>query len=100
MWIFPDNARRLCITTAGKQVMKIVGHQHSEAKTREANKGSSALEMPDKVIKVAVILAFGALVFLTRQKEPRKKNREGNDNLLSIPDYIDERSLKPWPRQQ
>ncbi|KAL0333782.1 UNVERIFIED_CONTAM: hypothetical protein Sangu_1534400 [Sesamum angustifolium] len=38
MWIFPDNARRLCITTAGKQVMKIVGHQHSEAKTREANK--------------------------------------------------------------
>ncbi|XP_011077975.1 uncharacterized protein LOC105161846 isoform X2 [Sesamum indicum] len=139
MWIFPDNARRLCITTAGKQVIKIVGHQHSEAKTREASKGSSALEMPDKnqihgkgrkneknqkkyakhpargrgsspddssnglvgqVIKVAVILAFGALVFLTRQKEPRKKNREGNDNLLSIPDYIDERSFKPWLHQQ
>ncbi|KAL0345107.1 UNVERIFIED_CONTAM: hypothetical protein Sradi_4342000 [Sesamum radiatum] len=145
MWIFPDNARRLCITTAGKQVMKIVGRQHSEAKTREANEGSSSLEMPDKnqmhgkmrkneknqkkyaehpargrggsaddssnglvgqVIKVAVILAFGALVLLTRQKEPRnsksfyrKKNREGNDNLLSVPDYIDERSLKPWPHQ-
>ncbi|KAL0315760.1 UNVERIFIED_CONTAM: hypothetical protein Sradi_5454200 [Sesamum radiatum] len=48
MWIFPDNARRLCITTAGKQVMKIVGHQHSEAKTREANKRSSVLETPDK----------------------------------------------------
>ncbi|KAK4391791.1 hypothetical protein Sango_1956900 [Sesamum angolense] len=154
MWIFPDNARRLCITTAGKQVMKIVGHQHSEAKTREANKRSSVLETPDKnqmhgkvhkneknqkkyaehpargrgsspddssngligqakfcasdhVIKVAVILAFGALVFLTRQKEPRnsksfyrKKNREGNENLLSVPGYIDERSLKPWPHQQ
>ncbi|KAK4432907.1 hypothetical protein Salat_1052900 [Sesamum alatum] len=136
MWIFPDNTRRLCITTAGKQVMKIVGHQHGEAKTREAKKGSSELEKnqmhgkarkteknqkknaehpargrgssPDdssnglvgQVIKVAVILAFGALVLLTRQKEPRKKNRAGNENLLSIPDYIDERSLNPWPREQ
>ncbi|KAI3447124.1 hypothetical protein Pfo_003789 [Paulownia fortunei] len=139
MWIFPDNTRRLCITTAGKQVMKIVGHHHNEAKTRQVKKISPEPEMLEKnlmhgtehkieknqkkiadqpesgygsspddssngligqVIKIAVIMGFGVLVLLTRQKEPRKKHTEENDNIFPIPDYVDERTLKPWPRQQ
>lgn len=44
MWIFPDNTRRLCITTAGEHVMKIVGHRHSEAGTHQANKISSEMQ--------------------------------------------------------
>lgn len=49
MWIFPDNTRHLCITTAGKQVMKIVGRHHSEAKTCQVKKISSELEVLEKV---------------------------------------------------
>ncbi|KAK6126798.1 hypothetical protein DH2020_039446 [Rehmannia glutinosa] len=139
MWIFPDNTRRLCITTAGKQVMKIVGPHHNEGETRQESKISSEAEVQEKnqmhttefkigknqkkiadkpesgcgsspddssnglfgqVIKIAVILGFGVLVLLTRQKEPRKKHREENDNLFRIPDYVDERTLKPWTQQQ
>ncbi|KAL7091757.1 hypothetical protein ACP275_12G124000 [Erythranthe tilingii] len=123
MWIFPDNTRRLCITTAGnKQDRKIVGGHQDEAKTRHAKKISSESEVLEKkkivdrtksgcgsspddssngflgqVIKVAVIFGFGLLVLLTRQKEPRKKQSKENKNLFTIPDYIDERKLKPWP---
>ncbi|KAL9149665.1 hypothetical protein ABFS82_12G121500 [Erythranthe guttata] len=125
MWIFPDNTKRLCITTAGnKQDRKIVGGDQDEAKTRHAKKISSESEVLEKnqkkivdrtksgcgsspddssngflgqVIKVAVIFGFGLLVLLTRQKEPRKKQSKENKNLFTIPDYIDERKLKPWP---
>ncbi|KAL7133163.1 hypothetical protein ABFS83_12G121700 [Erythranthe nasuta] len=125
MWIFPDNTRRLCITTAGnKQDRKIVGGDQDEDKTRLAKKISSESEVLEKnqkkivdrtksgcgsspddssngflgqVIKVAVIFGFGLLVLLTRQKEPRKKQSKENKNLFTIPDYIDERKLKPWP---
>lgn len=44
MWIFPDNTRRLCITTAGEQVMKIVGRRRSEARTHQANNISSEMQ--------------------------------------------------------
>ncbi|XP_012848073.1 PREDICTED: uncharacterized protein LOC105968027 isoform X3 [Erythranthe guttata] len=125
MWIFPDNTKRLCITTAGnKQDRKIVGGDQDEAKTRHAKKISSESEVLEKnqkkivdrtksgcgsspddssngflgqVIKVAVIFGFGLLVLLTRQKEPRKKQSKENKNLFTVPDYIDERKLKPWP---
>ncbi|PIN25139.1 hypothetical protein CDL12_02129 [Handroanthus impetiginosus] len=139
MWIFPDNTRRLCITTAGKQVMNIVGNQRKEAKACQAKKISSEAQVLEKnpmhgtkhkmeknrnrvakqpesahgsspddssrgvigqVIKIAVILGFGALVLLTRQKEPRKKQKEQNDDLFPVPDYIDKRTMKPWPLQQ
>ncbi|KAL8035891.1 hypothetical protein ABFX02_12G124500 [Erythranthe guttata] len=123
MWIFPDNTRRLCITTAGnKQDRKIVGGDQDEDKIRLAKKISSESEVQEKkkiadrtksgcgsspddssngflgqVIKVAVIFGFGLLVLLTRQKEPRKKQSKENKNLFTVPDYIDERKLKPWP---
>lgn len=131
VWIFPDNTRRLCITTAGEQVMKIVGHFNNEAKTHQANKISSKMQKkpmhekehkmektPKKVhlqpesgsasppngsssgllgqvIKIAVIVGFGVLVLLTRQKEPRKKHKEEKDSLFHITDYVDETTLKP-----
>lgn len=44
MWIFPDNTRRLCITTAGEQVTKVVRRRHSEAKAHQANKISLELQ--------------------------------------------------------
>ncbi|XP_057768276.1 uncharacterized protein LOC130988449 isoform X6 [Salvia miltiorrhiza] len=137
MWIFPDNTSRLCITTAGEQDMKIVGHYNNETKTHQANIISSENQKNSRhekerkmgkklkrldhqpesgsagspndssngligqVIKVAVIVGFGVLVLLTRQKEPcRNKQKEDKDkdkdNLFYIPDYVDERALKPW----
>ncbi|KAH6806565.1 hypothetical protein C2S51_031396 [Perilla frutescens var. frutescens] len=136
MWIFPDNTRRLCITTAGEQVMKIVGHHHSEAKPHQTNKISSEMQknpmhekehkmeknpkkihhqpesgsasspngssngLVGQVIKIAVIVGFGVLVLLTRQKEPRKKHKEEKDSLFHIPDYADETTMKPWTGKQ
>ncbi|XP_057768290.1 uncharacterized protein LOC130988449 isoform X19 [Salvia miltiorrhiza] len=136
MWIFPDNTSRLCITTAGEQDMKIVGHYNNETKTHQANIISSENQKNSRhekerkmgkklkrldhqpesgsagspndssngligqVIKVAVIVGFGVLVLLTRQKEPWNKQKEDKDkdkdNLFYIPDYVDERALKPW----
>lgn len=40
IWIFPDNTRPLCITTAGKEVAKIWHHQN-EAETHKGKKISS-----------------------------------------------------------
>ncbi|KAL2501340.1 uncharacterized protein Fot_35188 [Forsythia ovata] len=118
MWIFPDNTRSLCITTAGNKVRKILGRQRIEARTRQEKKYSSKSQIAEKcnlpfrnehetkkgqrkfsnqqesepgsspddessglvgqVIKIVIILGFGAFVFLTRQKEPRKSKREEN----------------------
>ncbi|CAA0842084.1 Unknown protein [Striga hermonthica] len=41
-WIFADNTRRLCVTTAGKQGMRIVGCNHTEAKARSS--GSEVIQ--------------------------------------------------------
>lgn len=130
MWIFPDNTQRLCITTAGKKVMKILGRL--EARTRQEKKYSSKSQMAEKcnvpfrneyetkmgernfcnqqesgpesspddassglvgqVLKIAIILGFGAFVFLTRQKEPWKNKRDKNITF-PVPDYIDKRTL-------
>ncbi|KAL2480202.1 Uncharacterized protein Adt_33168 [Abeliophyllum distichum] len=132
MWIFPDNTRRLCITTAGNMVMKILERQRIETRTRPEKKYSSKSQMAEKcnlpfrnehetrkgqrkfsnqqesepgsspddessglvgqVIKIVIILGFGAFVFLTRQKEPRKSKREENI-AFSIADYIDKRTI-------
>lgn len=48
MWIFPDNTRRLCITTAGKQVIK-TGFHHDEDKTHHLEKISSESDVLEKV---------------------------------------------------
>ncbi|KAL8503071.1 hypothetical protein ACS0TY_021987 [Phlomoides rotata] len=115
MWIFPDNTRRLCITTAGNKVEKTVENVSSksnvldknvvhetefetEKKQNKAEEGSgsspndSSNGVVGKVIKIGVIIGFGVLVLFTRQKEPspyRKKHREENDNLFHhVPKYV------------
>ncbi|XP_073043332.1 uncharacterized protein [Primulina eburnea] len=123
LWIFPHNLERLCITTAGNQVMKIVELLHIEANAHQENELSMESEIleqqheirevdignmpesgsfPDdscnrligQAIKIAVILGFGLLVLLTRKKEPRKKKSEENDFFFfNIPNQIDERTL-------
>lgn len=61
-----------------------------ESEHRSSPEGSSK-GLAAKVIKIAATLGFGLLVVLTRQKEPRKKqNREEDDNLFSILQYVKE----------
>ncbi|XP_073043334.1 uncharacterized protein [Primulina eburnea] len=94
LWIFPHNLERLCITTAGNQVMKIVELLHIEANAHQENELSMESEILEQAIKIAVILGFGLLVLLTRKKEPRKKKSEENDFFFfNIPNQIDERTL-------
>ncbi|KAL3829979.1 hypothetical protein ACJIZ3_018781 [Penstemon smallii] len=113
MWIFPDNTRRLCITTAGEEDTRIQGHDRLETRTRQEKKISSVSETLEKgtkykmakdnnvvqanlhehgsgssspddssngligqVMKIVVVLGFGLLVLLTRQKEPRKEEKK------------------------
>ncbi|GER35982.1 phosphoglucosamine mutase family protein [Striga asiatica] len=79
-WIFPDNTRRLCVTTADNY--KIMCSQQNEMNRAECKSGKNedkVSEPPDgssnghigQVVKIAVILGFGVFVLLTRQKEPR-----------------------------
>ncbi|XP_073275915.1 uncharacterized protein [Primulina huaijiensis] len=93
LWIFPHNVGRLCITTAGNQVMKIVELQHVEANAHQEKEVSLESEILEQAIKIAVILGFGVLVLLTWKKEPRKKKSEENDFFFTIPNHIDERTL-------
>ncbi|KAM7519608.1 hypothetical protein LguiB_018570 [Lonicera macranthoides] len=46
-----------------------------------------------QLIKIAIIVGFGILVFLTRQREPRKSKRKENDNFFTIPYIMDQESL-------
>lgn len=49
LWIFPHNVGRLCITTAGNQVMKIVELQHIEANTHQEKEVSLESEILEQV---------------------------------------------------
>ncbi|XP_052185843.1 uncharacterized protein LOC127797210 isoform X12 [Diospyros lotus] len=107
-WIFPDHAKRLCITTGSKQIMDLVGScgiqervhkseqrcqfpenvekfsSHKEVKkggrtSPELRKSTFESSLEDETargpmgqaIKVAIMIAFGTLVLLTRQRKPR-----------------------------
>ncbi|KAL3535622.1 hypothetical protein ACH5RR_004083 [Cinchona calisaya] len=126
MWIFPNNTKHLCITTAGKRVMNLLGNVPTEAKSNKNKKSSSSSgdmrkqgseyqrhqkesHTPGKsrsesssddasggfvgrVIKIAIIVGFGVLVFFTRQREPRKSKRDTNELFFATSDYIDEQT--------
>ncbi|XP_052185854.1 uncharacterized protein LOC127797214 isoform X1 [Diospyros lotus] len=107
-WIFPDHAKRLCITTGSKQIMDLVGScgiqervhksekrcqfpenvekfsSHKEVKkggrtSPELRKSTFESSLEDETargpmgqaIRVAIMIAFGTLVLLTRQRKPR-----------------------------
>uniref|UniRef100_A0A5B7AFK1 Uncharacterized protein n=1 Tax=Davidia involucrata TaxID=16924 RepID=A0A5B7AFK1_DAVIN len=126
-WIFPDDARRLCITTGGKQVMCLMGGCQVEAKSHQ---GKESISVPENLhlqsgtdvelkrgektfhklrksrpessadaastgpvgqaIKIAIMVGFGALVLLTRQRKPRKSS---SNPFFTIPDYMDQQTM-------
>ncbi|CDP03168.1 unnamed protein product [Coffea canephora] len=126
MWIFPNDTKHLCITTAGKRVMNLLGTGATEAKLHQKKNSSSSsgdtrkhgsdYEMKKRekesqsprisrsesssndasgglvgqVIKIAIIVGFGILVFFTRQREPRKSKRDTNDPFFTSSEYMDE----------
>ncbi|XP_071911094.1 uncharacterized protein [Coffea arabica] len=126
MWIFPNDTKHLCITTAGKRVMNLLGTGATEAKLHQKKNSSSSsgdtrkhgsdYEMKKRekesqsprisrsesssndasgglvgqVIKIAIIVGFGILVFFTRQREPRKSKRDTNDPFFTRSEYMDE----------
>ncbi|KAA8534852.1 hypothetical protein F0562_029932 [Nyssa sinensis] len=121
-WIFPDEARRLCITTASKQVMDLMGScsisvpenarkRHLQRGTDvELKRGEKTFHKPRKsrpessadvastglveqAIKIAIMVGFGALVLFTRQRKPRKSGTDGNNSFFTIPDYMDQQIL-------
>ncbi|XP_022154767.1 protein piccolo isoform X2 [Momordica charantia] len=104
-WIFPDEGRRLCVTTGGNQMLDMVGGRTSYTFVRkgemkismEENRSTSETkanggkhnyqkmikpESSDDVkpsegplanaLKVAIMIGFGTLVLLTRQKKKKK----------------------------
>nr|XP_027067947.1 uncharacterized protein LOC113693599 isoform X4 [Coffea arabica] len=159
MWIFPNDTKHLCITTAGKRVMNLLGTGATEAKLHQKKNSSSSsgdtrkhgsdyemkkrekesqsprisrsesssndasgglvgqkfiflkyfltqsfawcnihyqylmdfdLTLQNMVIKIAIIVGFGILVFFTRQREPRKSKRDTNDPFFTSSEYMDE----------
>ncbi|XP_061362781.1 uncharacterized protein LOC133306471 isoform X2 [Gastrolobium bilobum] len=107
VWIFPDELRKICITTSGKSVMSIGGSQdtkrlshqrsldfskiknaayvgtgtegskHEKIQEIEESKTNTSDDNIDEnsggpinqVMKVAIIIGFGILVLLTRQRK-------------------------------
>ena len=48
-WIFPDEARRLCVTTGGKKVMDLMGGCSTKPKVHQGNVNLSMQENMEKV---------------------------------------------------
>ncbi|XP_047338976.1 uncharacterized protein LOC124942501 isoform X2 [Impatiens glandulifera] len=82
-WIFPDYNRHLCITTASKKVMKCriqqnpmkrkIGNSIETKKDEQIPKSSDnegRKRSVTQVKRVAIMVAYGALVFLTRERNP------------------------------
>lgn len=129
MWIFPNDRKHLCITTAGKRVMNLLGghnaghrsyqknkssavsagyedkissaHRRNEDKKtqnpRNSRSGSSSSDafggLVQQAIKAAIVVGFGVLVFLTRQRDSRKRNKDTEDLLFEASEYTDEQIL-------
>ncbi|KAF8036364.1 hypothetical protein BT93_C2164 [Corymbia citriodora subsp. variegata] len=70
-WIFPDEPRNLCITTGGKQAMHLMGCCSMETSTWRGKIRILMSENAGEVMKVAIMVGFGALVLLTRQRKDR-----------------------------
>ncbi|CAN0901351.1 hypothetical protein LINGRAHAP2_LOCUS21373 [Linum grandiflorum] len=87
-WIYPDQGRRLCVTTAGKQVLNVIGgfccetnriehfvaQENGEDGETEIAQGSSSRDVETRrgpvgqVMRVAIMAGFAALVVFTRQR--------------------------------
>lgn len=57
MWIFPNDRNRLCITTAGKSVMNLLGSHNAAPRSYQKNRSSAASAgHADKVFKSLRVL--------------------------------------------
>lgn len=128
-WMFPDNKKRLCMTTADKNIVHLsedcrIGvddHQRNKNPFMQETTGKSDFfhrsdsltkkgrEKPQKprnqsessgengssgpvrqVINIALIVGFGILVLLTRQRETRRNDRKSKDFYFTSPDFMDQ----------
>ncbi|PHU11543.1 hypothetical protein BC332_18473 [Capsicum chinense] len=129
VWIFPDNRKRLCMTSSGKSIVHLSEDCCIGVDDRQRNKRSSMQEIigkhgffhrsdsmtkkgrekPQKprnqfessgengssgpvrqVINIALIVGFGILVLLTRQRETRRSDRESKDFYFTSSDFMDQ----------
>ncbi|XP_020424773.1 uncharacterized protein LOC18769844 isoform X2 [Prunus persica] len=98
-WIFPDEAIRFCITTSGKKFMDLLGgcrekpniqqgrmnvslpenseeqnvknHRPRKSKVDHPEEAETSGGKVGQAIKVAIMIGFGTLVLLTRQRKNR-----------------------------
>ncbi|KAH0653024.1 hypothetical protein KY285_030563 [Solanum tuberosum] len=128
-WIFPDNKKRLCMTSAGKNIVHLsedcrIGvddHQSNKRPSMQETTGKRSFfhrsdsmtkkgrEKPQKprnqsksfgengssgpvrqVMNIALVVGFGILVLLTRQRETRKNDRKSKDFYFTSPDFMDQ----------
>ncbi|KAL8120223.1 uncharacterized protein LOC141724660 isoform X2 [Apium graveolens] len=109
-WLFPNDARRMCVTTGVTAVIDLYDGCQAEGKhavgseeMKESESDSLNLRnrkpesWADNVftgsvkhaIKIAIVVGFGALVLFTRQSEPRKSSRKTDDPFVSTLPYTD-----------
>ncbi|KAL1808842.1 uncharacterized protein LOC108196938 isoform X2 [Daucus carota subsp. sativus] len=107
-WIFPNDARRMCVTSGVTAVIDSYDGCHTEGKhavgpeemkeseTDTLNLRNSKPECwadnaftgsVKHAIKIAIVVGFGALVLFTRQREPRRSNRKAEDPFFSSLPY-------------
>ncbi|KAI6679617.1 hypothetical protein NL676_033498 [Syzygium grande] len=95
-WIFPDEPRNLCITTGRKLAMHLMGDASDDGEHMKVRRNETEVKKDQKksygkirpktdnstdvdpsggqigqVMKVAIMVGFGALVLLTRQRKDR-----------------------------
>lgn len=109
-WIFPNDARRMCVTTGVTAVIDLYDGWQAEGKhavgSEEMKESESeSLNLRNRkpeswadnvftgsvkhAIKIAIVVGFGALVLFTRQREPRKSSRKADDPFFSSLPYTD-----------
>lgn len=128
-WIFPNDKKRPCMTSSGKNLLHLsedchIGlddHQRNKRPSMQETTGKHSFfnrsdamtkkgrEKPQKprnqsesfgengssgpvrqVIKIALIVGFGILVLLTRQRETRRNDKKSKDFYFTSPDFMDQ----------
>ncbi|KAK1365287.1 hypothetical protein POM88_040848 [Heracleum sosnowskyi] len=109
-WIFPNDARRMCVTTGVTAVIDLYDGCQAEGKVAVGSEEmkeseSDTLNLRNRkpeswgdnaftgsvkhAIKIAIVVGFGALVLFTRQREPRKSSRKAEDPFFRTLPYTD-----------
>ncbi|KAG7021327.1 hypothetical protein SDJN02_18016, partial [Cucurbita argyrosperma subsp. argyrosperma] len=83
-WIFPDERRRVCVTTGGNQMLEDMSRRTSETRANRGKHDHQEMIKPESsddvkpsegplanAFKIAVMIGFGTLVLLTRQRKKK-----------------------------